>query len=201
MLRWRQMSRDPILFPASSAAWRCPGSWAPLYGPFCEGHRVSTRQPLSVSSLSFVAAAACALHWIDRTRIGAPTVMFLKRTLLAAVALALPSAALAEATTTRIETHAYYGATVTLEQGVRVFRPLPPHSKVIINPGGLTPIHLGVEESRSTSHNHYYDNRAGSSHPGAGSHPGVYGGYPAPVHGHGPHYGVRRYAPKHDGGK
>ena len=36
------------------------------------------------------------------------------------------SAAFAEAVTTRIETRPFYGATVTLEEGVRVFRPLPP---------------------------------------------------------------------------
>ena len=42
--------------------------------------------------------------------------------------LALGSAAaLAEpAHTTRIETRPYYGAVVTIEQGVRVYRPVPP---------------------------------------------------------------------------
>ena len=126
--------------------------------------------------------------------------MFLKRTLLAASALALtPAAVAAEATTTRIETHAYYGATVTIEQGVRVFRPLPPHSKIIINPGGTTPINLGIEENRSTSHNHFYDHSARQGHPSRESAPALYGG-PAP-HGHHPHYGARRFAPGHGGGK
>jgi hypothetical protein len=46
--------------------------------------------------------------------------------------------------TTRIEPRPFYGATVTIEEGVRVFRPLPPHDRVIINPGNATPIHLGV---------------------------------------------------------
>lgn len=130
--------------------------------------------------------------------------MFLKRTVLAGFVLALPSTAMAEATTTRIETHAYYGATVTLEQGVRVFRPLPPHSKVIINPGGLTPIHLGIEESRSTSHNHYYDHRSANNHGQPAAHPDVYGGYVGHHphgHHHKPQYGVRRFAPGRDGGK
>ena len=71
---------------------------------------------------------------------------------------ALPTATLAqEATTTRIETRAFYGATVTLEAGVRVFRPLPPHSKVIINPGGATPLHVGQQEYRATTHNYNYN--------------------------------------------
>jgi hypothetical protein len=36
--------------------------------------------------------------------------------------------------TTRIEPRPFYGATVTIEAGVRVFRPLPPHDRVIIDP-------------------------------------------------------------------
>jgi hypothetical protein len=76
----------------------------------------------------------------------------------AAVAALVPVAASAsDATTTRIETRAFYGATVTLEAGVRVFRPLPPHSKVIINPGGKTPVSLGFEENRIISHNYDYN--------------------------------------------
>ena len=42
--------------------------------------------------------------------------------------------------TTRIEPRPFYGATVTIEAGVRVFRPLPPHDRVIINPGNATPL-------------------------------------------------------------
>jgi hypothetical protein len=70
------------------------------------------------------------------------------------------SAASADGLTTRIETRPFYGATVTLEEGVRVFRPLPRHERVIINPGGQTPLSLGFNETReysfhhSTSHNH-----------------------------------------------
>ena len=45
----------------------------------------------------------------------------------------------AEGYTTRIETRPFYGAVVTLEEGVRVFRPLPVERQVIINPGGQTP--------------------------------------------------------------
>ncbi|NJO35968.1 MAG: hypothetical protein HC869_25720 [Rhodospirillales bacterium] len=81
------------------------------------------------------------------------------RILLAASSLSLlPVSTLAsDATTTRIETRPFYGATVTLEAGVRVFRPLPPHSKVIINPNGRTPVSLGFEENRWVSHNSNYN--------------------------------------------
>ena len=83
------------------------------------------------------------------------------RVAAAAAILLLPTAAVAyEATTTRIETRAFYGATVTLEAGVRVFRALPPHSKVIINPGGKTPVTLGFEENRNYNYNY---NRGSSS--------------------------------------
>lgn len=77
---------------------------------------------------------------------------------IAIIVAATPIVAVAsEATTTRIETRPFYGATVTLEAGVRVFRPLPPHSKVIINPGGKTPVSLGFEENRFVSHNYNYN--------------------------------------------
>ncbi len=62
-------------------------------------------------------------------------------------------AALAQdAYTTRIEPRPVYGATVTIEEGVRVFRPLPPERHVIINPGNATPLHLGFNETRVTEH-------------------------------------------------
>ena len=52
--------------------------------------------------------------------------------------------ALAESYTTRIEPRPFYGATVTIEAGVRVFRPLPPHDQVIIDPGYATPRNVDV---------------------------------------------------------
>ena len=52
--------------------------------------------------------------------------------------------ALAEPATTRIEPRPFYGATVTLEEGVRVFRPLPPHDRVIIVPRGVGPVYIDV---------------------------------------------------------
>ena len=56
-------------------------------------------------------------------------------------AAALP--ALAQSTT-RIEPRPFYGATVTIEEGVRVFRPLPRHDRVIVNPDNRTPITLEI---------------------------------------------------------
>ena len=58
-------------------------------------------------------------------------------------AAAVPGLA-TESTTTRIEPRPFYGATVTIEEGVRVFRPLPRHDRVIVNPNNATPITLEV---------------------------------------------------------
>jgi hypothetical protein len=56
---------------------------------------------------------------------------------------ALPASA---QTLTRIETKPFYGAVVTIEEGVRVYRPLPSTSHMIINPGGRTPVNLSINE-------------------------------------------------------
>jgi hypothetical protein len=59
----------------------------------------------------------------------------------------LAPAALAEAPhTTRIETRPYYGAVVTIEHGVRVYRPVPPTQHLIVNPDGTTPLQLNIGE-------------------------------------------------------
>lgn len=88
-----------------------------------------------------------------------------------------------KAYTTRIETRPYYGATVTVESGVRVFRGLPPTRHMIINPHGQTPLNLGIQDTRifekSTSHNHYYDHSSDAApYAGAGfvAAPGFVGG-------------------------
>ena len=52
-----------------------------------------------------------------------------------------------EPRTTRIEPRPVYGAIITLEAGVRVFRPLPPHDRIIINPGNATPLYMGVGDA------------------------------------------------------
>lgn len=70
------------------------------------------------------------------------------RRLLLASAFAMSAAipALAEgAVTTRIETRPYYGAVVTVEQGVRVWRPLPPHDRIIINPEGKASVNIDID--------------------------------------------------------
>jgi hypothetical protein len=67
---------------------------------------------------------------------------------LMTAATALPAAA--DSYTTRIEPRPFYGATVTLEEGVRVFRPLPPTRHMIINPQGSTPLNLSFEDVRVT---------------------------------------------------
>ena len=66
----------------------------------------------------------------------------------ATLALAVVPAS-ADSYTTRIEPRPFYGATVTLEEGVRVFRPLPRHDRIIINPGNATPLNIEVGDTRA----------------------------------------------------
>lgn len=86
---------------------------------------------------------------------------------LAAVFAGGTSAAFAQSSTIRIEPRPVYGAMVTIEEGVRVFRPLPPERMVIVNPNG-TPLNLSFSEKRVTKikrstsqniHRHYYGGR------------------------------------------
>ncbi|RUP09401.1 hypothetical protein [Hyphomicrobium sp.] len=58
----------------------------------------------------------------------------------------LAASANADRFTTRIETRPYYGAVVTLEHGVRVYRPLPPDRYVIINPDRV-PLSLSISDT------------------------------------------------------
>ena len=67
------------------------------------------------------------------------------------------SAAAGQASLTRIEPRAFYGATITLEEGVRVFRPLPRTRQMIINPGNKTPLNLSIEDRRYTYTHHNYN--------------------------------------------
>jgi len=66
-------------------------------------------------------------------------------------------AASAESGTTRIETRPFYGAVVTIEEGVRVFRPLPTTKRVIVNPGGVTPLSLGFNETTVNERRYNYN--------------------------------------------
>ena len=79
----------------------------------------------------------------------------LRRSLLAfSLVAGLPIASAgAESYTTRVETRPYYGSVVTVEQGVRVWRPVPPTRHMIINPTGA-PVHVNVTDVRETvTHN------------------------------------------------
>lgn len=104
--------------------------------------------------------------------------------------LALTTSAFAgDARVTRIEPRPFYGATVTLEAGVRVFRPLPPHKHIIINPGHRTPLNVTIKdvtEKRTIKGeiNHNYYDRSG----------GYVGGYASsfPYGGFARHRGKRR---------
>ncbi len=93
-------------------------------------------------------------------------------------AAALPAAA--DSYTTRIEPRPFYGATVTLEEGVRVFRPLPPTRHVIINPQGRTPLSLHQSDVRVIEERTINNNNYGSGDSASG---GRHGGLYAPYHG------------------
>jgi hypothetical protein len=69
-------------------------------------------------------------------------------------AAAAPTSVAAESSTTRIEPRPYYGATITIEHGVRVYRPLPTVKHVIINPN-QTPLNLSFNETTARSYNYY----------------------------------------------
>ena len=79
-------------------------------------------------------------------------IMFVPLACAMSIALSC-SVVMAQGYTTRIEPRPFYGATVTLEEGVRVIRPLPPERQVIINPGNATPLSLGFNDT------HVYENR------------------------------------------
>jgi hypothetical protein len=96
----------------------------------------------------------------------------------------------ADSVTTRIEPRPFYGATVTLEEGVRVFRPLPPHDRIIINPNN-TPVYLGFNDSNSYGSNQV-TNIEGSA--ARGSAAGIWGGGGGL---HGRRHGSRRHGHMH----
>ena len=90
----------------------------------------------------------------------------------AAATVMMASAASAEqAYTTRIEPRPFYGAVVTLEEGVRVIRPLPPERHVIINPDNRTPLSLNFNDTRVYENRqiHNYDHTSGSTSGSSGS--------------------------------
>ena len=104
------------------------------------------------------------------------------------VALGTLSASAQEARTTRIEPRPFYGAVVTIESGVRVFRPMPPTKHVIVNPEGATPLSLSFNETRVYKRSH---NTHDHSHRHVGGSRGYVGGGGFPAIGRG--VGGRRY--------
>ncbi|MBO9421183.1 hypothetical protein J7481_16860 [Labrenzia sp. R4_2] len=74
----------------------------------------------------------------------------LTKTIVAAATIVVAGSAYA-GDTTRILHDEPYGAIVTKEAGVLVFRGLPPTRKVIINPGGKTPLELRQTEINETN--------------------------------------------------
>ena len=81
--------------------------------------------------------------------------------ILAGLGLALAGLPAAAQTTTRIETRPFYGAVVTVEEGVRVFRPLPPHDRIIINPDKV-PLSLAFVQSTTYSYGQTFNVDAGN---------------------------------------
>ena len=98
-------------------------------------------------------------------------------TSLASLALLLASVPAATAASlTRIETGPVYGAaTVTVEHGVQVYRPLPPLRHMILNPEGRTPLNLTIEDRNVVVQHHYYGVASEDSGEGAGRFVGGYG--------------------------
>jgi len=107
----------------------------------------------------------------------------LTTSLIALALLLVGASAAAAASLTRIEMRPFYGATVTIEEGVRVFRPLPPHKHIIINPDGKTPLNLTFEERNITVNQHLYSVDAEPGNDGA-SYGGSFGYIPGRFHGH-----------------
>jgi hypothetical protein len=60
-----------------------------------------------------------------------------------------PAQAQQDASTTRIEPRPIYGAVVTIEHGVRVYRPVPPTTHLIVNPEGV-PMMLNIGDPART---------------------------------------------------
>ena len=95
--------------------------------------------------------------------------------------------------TVRIEPRPFYGAVVTLEEGVRVIRPLPPERYVIINPDNKTPLSISINDSH-VSERRVIENKVSGDSNGA---PVVYGrggaawGIGGGLH-HGRHFGHGR---------
>lgn len=92
------------------------------------------------------------------------------------IVIATAGAQAGNAKTIRIEPRAFYGATVSLEAGVRVFRPLPPTTHMIINPN-QTPINLTIKEETKTVNRTINHNVQNSYAPSGGYSLGGFSGF------------------------
>ena len=100
---------------------------------------------------------------------------------LAAIGLAQSPAHASDGGLVRIEPRPYYGAVVTIEHGVRVFRPLPSQHLMIINPNNA-PVNLSFNqtvEHRSAAPMAIADNGIANN----GSAPVYHSGYGANAYG------------------
>lgn len=96
--------------------------------------------------------------------------------LLAPLLAASPADA-GQSTLVRIEPRPYYGAVVTIEQGVRVWRALPRTQHMVINPTGA-PVNVNITDIRETvTHRVQGD---GHAHTGGAYAPQASGGYYLP---------------------
>jgi hypothetical protein len=111
------------------------------------------------------------------------------------IAIGAAGGANAESFTTRIEPRPFYGAVVTLEEGVRVIRPLPPVRQVIINPNN-TPLSLGFNDTRVYEHSTNYNYNADGGVAGYNGVPI----YSAPFFGNGRGFGRFRGRFRHNFG-
>ncbi len=75
---------------------------------------------------------------------------FVRLIALAAMVASVASSSALASELIRIEPRPYYGAVVSIENGVRVYRALPTQSLMIINPDNKTPVSLNF--SRSVEH-------------------------------------------------
>lgn len=99
---------------------------------------------------------------------------------IAALGLAASQAHASDGGLVRIEPRPYYGAVVTLEHGVRVYRPLPSQQVMVINPNNA-PVNVTfnrtVESSGAGAANADDGRGSGGGYGGFGGYGGGYAGF------------------------
>ncbi len=110
-----------------------------------------------------------------------------------ATLLPLAAASAEGAQTVRIEPRPYYGAVVTVERGVRVWRPLPPTRHMIINPTNA-PVSVNITDIRETvQHTGPSGGAAASASASTGGHAGAPSYYYGRPHRHSGRAGNRQH--------